>query len=496
MLFARTLLTNFLYTMIRKTILFTALFLVFGGTASAQNWLDQGPFPNSTTFWRGAHGLAVDAEGKVWISQYYPEFLTLASGDTLKNADGVNVSNSAIHVFNPDGTRAMDPITALRYVDAQDNAMMDSISWQEPRVDIRGIKADHNGDIIVVLGNTASLMFRLNHKTGEVMNRVDLGVDRFGSPASPGIDAAGNIYVAPVAADAPISIYDPDFRWINNVAPNSPGIGRALEVSADGNSVYWSAFTHRGTYKYHRANEFSQYDSLGLVHEGIVATSSVRHPKTGYVWLGHSGIIEPPDSGEVHFRPGSELTWYALDPQAEDAIVDSLKFDSPFTYCGSGLNRDARSVGFSRDGIYAYVGIFGALQAESRVDGDDECVWITNDNVEPLNRGFVYKKFMRGIVASIDRDPTEIPDGFTLSQNYPNPFNPQTNIEFEIKDAGLATLKVYDVLGREVATLIDEHLVAGKYTATFNATELTSGTYVYQLNVAGHRLSGKMMLVK
>ncbi|MXX97842.1 MAG: T9SS type A sorting domain-containing protein [Rhodothermaceae bacterium] len=103
---------------------------------------------------------------------------------------------------------------------------------------------------------------------------------------------------------------------------------------------------------------------------------------------------------------------------------------------------------------------------------------------------------MRGTVTSIQRDPVEIPDGFTLSQNYPNPFNPQTSIEFELKDAGLATLKVYDMLGREVATLVDEHLVAGKYNATFNATELTSGTYVYQLNVAGHRLSGKMTLVK
>ncbi|MCY3593712.1 MAG: T9SS type A sorting domain-containing protein [Bacteroidetes bacterium] len=483
--------------MIRKTILFATLVLVFGGTASAQNWIDQGPFPDSTTFWRGAHGLAVDAQGKVWISQYYPEFLTLASGDTLKNAEGANVSNSAIHVFNPDGTRAMDPITALRYVDADGNAMMDSISWGAPRVDIRGIRADHNGDIIVVLGNTASLMVRLNHITGEVMNRVDFGSERFGSPVAPGIDAAGNIYVAPVAADAPISIYNPDFRWINNVAPNSPGIGRTLEVSADGHSVYWSAFTHRGTYKYHRADEFSQYDSLGLIHEGLIATSSVRHPTTGHVWLGHSGVIEAPVGDEVAFRPGSELTWYALDPEADDAIVDSLAFDSPFTYCGAGLNnRDARSVGFSHDGVYAYVGVWGALQAESRVEGSDECVWITNDNAEPLNRGFVFKKFMRGMVTSIDRDPTEIPDGFTLSQNYPNPFNPQTNIEFELKDAGLATLRVYDMLGREVATLVDEHLVAGKYTATFNATELTSGTYVYQLNVAGHRLSGKMTLVK
>ena len=84
---------------------------------------------------------------------------------------------------------------------------------------------------------------------------------------------------------------------------------------------------------------------------------------------------------------------------------------------------------------------------------------------------------MRGIVTRIDSDSTELPEGFTLVQSYPNPFNPQTNIEYEMKDAGLATLKVYDVLGREVAILVDEHLVPGS-TATFNATELTSVTYI------------------
>lgn len=494
MLFARTLLTNFLYTMIRKTILFTALFLVFGGTASAQNWLDQGPFPDSTAFMRGAHGIAVDAEGKIWLAQYYPifgtqNFPTVIGGDTL------DLQTSSLHVFNPDGTKAMEPMHAFTF-----RGMTDTLAYRNkgesnnPSHDakrITGVKADHNGDIIVVVGQESSLMFRINHKTGEVMNRVDLGSERFGSPASPGIDAAGNIYVAPVSADAPISIYDPDFRWMNNVAPNSPGIGRALEVSADGNSVYWSSFTTgRGTYKYHRKDEFSSYDSLGVIHEGLLAQGSARHPKTGYIWLGHGfGNSTVPDTVGM-FGPGSQLTLYAIDTEADDAIVDSLHFNSHFKYCDGGLNANVRGIGFTPDGRHAYVGIFDALFFE---DSSGACKGFWEND---LPHRYVFKKFMRGIVASIDRDPTEIPDGFTLSQNYPNPFNPQTNIEFEIKDAGLATLKVYDVLGREVATLIDEHLVAGKYTATFNATELTSGTYVYQLNVAGHRLSGKMMLVK
>ena len=458
--------------MIQRLLLFVSVLLVGSGTAGAQNWMDMGAFPDSTMFWRGAHGLAVDAEGKVWLSQYYPP------------------EPIAIHVFNMDGTKAMDPINTFTYV-KDGETMTDTLVYAGavPKR-ITGVKADHNGDIIVMVGQGVSLMFRLNHKTGEVMNRVNLESDTFtGSPASPGIDGAGNIYVAPVSANAPISIFNSDFRWIGNVSNSSPGIGRAVEVSEDGNSVYWSAFTHRGTYKYHREDEFSSYDSLGLVHEGLIAQGSVRHPTTGYIWLGHGAAENIALDTTGMFMAGSELTAFAIDPMQEDMIVDSLKFNSPFKYCGAGLNRDIRGIGFSHDGVYAYLGAFNVLQA---VQADGQCGWLFQES----HRGFPYKKFMRGEVASIERDPTEIPTSFTLSQNYPNPFNPQTNIAFEMKDAGLATLKIYDVLGREVATLVDEHLIAGKYTATFTANDLPSGTYVYQLNVAGNRLSGKMMLVK
>lgn len=471
--------------MIRKLFLLASI--VICGTAGAQSWVDLGPFPDSTTFWRSSHGIAVDAEGKVWVSQYFPELWILANGDTLRDENGGFISTSAIHIFNPDGTKAMGPVRSFTFGDVADTLFWDAKDG--PGKDIRGIRSDHNGDIIVMVGtpynpsnplnaeNRTSLMFRLDHKTGEVMNRVNLGGEEFGSPATPGIDANGNIYVAPVAGSAPIMIFDSDFEEIGIVAQSAPGIGRTLEVSADGNTVYWSAFTHEGTYRYHRPDEFSPYDSLGLIHEGLIVESSARNPATGYVWLGNSV------AGNFIPDPGFRLlTWYALDP-ATDHIVDSLDFNLPFIFGA----QKTRGIGFSRDGIYAYVGLF-----DNSRDGDD----IPLDGAGDNPRGFTFKKFMRGMATSIDRDPTEMPDAFTLSQNYPNPFNLQTSIEFKIRHAGLATLRVYELLGREVATLVDEHLVAGRYTATFHATDLASGTYIYQLNVAGNRLSGKMMLVK
>ncbi len=88
------------------------------------------------------------------------------------------------------------------------------------------------------------------------------------------------------------------------------------------------------------------------------------------------------------------------------------------------------------------------------------------------------------------------PQVFSLSQNYPNPFNPSTTIRFEIAKPDVVTLKVYDVLGREVATLVNEQMSAGNYSISFNAANLASGTYVYRLQVGNFVSTKKMNLTK
>ncbi|MFA5832693.1 MAG: T9SS type A sorting domain-containing protein [Bacteroidota bacterium] len=77
----------------------------------------------------------------------------------------------------------------------------------------------------------------------------------------------------------------------------------------------------------------------------------------------------------------------------------------------------------------------------------------------------------------------QTPDIFTLKQNYPNPFNPTTTIEFQIPQNGFVTLKVYDVLGREAATLVHEQMNIGSYKTSFNGTGLASGVYFYRLQI-------------
>jgi len=88
------------------------------------------------------------------------------------------------------------------------------------------------------------------------------------------------------------------------------------------------------------------------------------------------------------------------------------------------------------------------------------------------------------------------PVEYSLEQNYPNPFNPTTQINYSIKEGGLVQLKIYDILGKEVATLVNENKEAGNYSVDFNATELPSGVYVYQLTTTGFTQARKMILAK
>ncbi|OGU78773.1 MAG: hypothetical protein A2279_04070 [Stygiobacter sp. RIFOXYA12_FULL_38_9] len=89
-----------------------------------------------------------------------------------------------------------------------------------------------------------------------------------------------------------------------------------------------------------------------------------------------------------------------------------------------------------------------------------------------------------------------MPTEFKLAQNYPNPFNPSTTIEFAIPVSGNYALKVYDVLGQEIASLIDKDLNAGIHKVSFDASKLSSGMYIYRLVGNNVNITKKMMLTK
>ncbi|MBK6876823.1 MAG: T9SS type A sorting domain-containing protein [Ignavibacteria bacterium] len=90
----------------------------------------------------------------------------------------------------------------------------------------------------------------------------------------------------------------------------------------------------------------------------------------------------------------------------------------------------------------------------------------------------------------------EVPESFALSQNYPNPFNPKTIINYQLRSTNLVKLTVYDVLGHEVATLVNEKQSAGTYQVEFDGSGLSSGVYFYKIVTQGFTDVKRMMLLK
>jgi len=91
---------------------------------------------------------------------------------------------------------------------------------------------------------------------------------------------------------------------------------------------------------------------------------------------------------------------------------------------------------------------------------------------------------------------SEIPSSFSLSQNYPNPFNSMTKVKFQIANSGKVKITVFDILGKEVATLVNEPLQPGTYETTFDASNLSSGIYFYKLQTKNFSETKKMTLKK
>lgn len=97
---------------------------------------------------------------------------------------------------------------------------------------------------------------------------------------------------------------------------------------------------------------------------------------------------------------------------------------------------------------------------------------------------------------TIDVNDINVLNSYSLLQNYPNPFNPSTKINYTVGEPGLVQLKVYNVLGVEVATLVNEQKSAGSYSADFNAAKLSSGVYFYSISVNNFTQTRKMILEK
>ncbi|MEE9430031.1 MAG: T9SS type A sorting domain-containing protein [Melioribacteraceae bacterium] len=107
-----------------------------------------------------------------------------------------------------------------------------------------------------------------------------------------------------------------------------------------------------------------------------------------------------------------------------------------------------------------------------------------------------YKTGKEVAITGVERKSNSIPQEFLLEQNYPNPFNPSTKIRYSLPSNEFVTLKIYNILGSEVATLVNQKQTSGSYEVNFNGSDLTSGIYFYQISTSKFNQVRKMLLVK
>ena len=134
-------------------------------------------------------------------------------------------------------------------------------------------------------------------------------------------------------------------------------------------------------------------------------------------------------------------------------------------------------------------GVTDNLRALSFVSGG-QTGWVVGSN------GTVAQWSGTLFVSVEEKHPAELPSSCKLSQNYPNPFNPTTQIRYRISDIGYLKLSVFDILGREVAVLVNEKKAPGSYEVKFDGSNLASGVYLYRLKAGSFVETRRLCLIK
>jgi len=182
------------------------------------------------------------------------------------------------------------------------------------------------------------------------------------------------------------------------------------------------------------------------------------------------------------------LSFYVNDPDSGGTLITGTNGESIVTTGGAIDARENKTVQLEWD---IPTNVFAGSRIYAIIDPENLMTELQENN----NKGW---SILGGLGIITDANDIEVPvvDEFELSQNYPNPFNPQTRITYSISSEKKVSLKIYDILGREVVVLVNEVKPAGSYEVNFNASNLASGVYFYRLHAGSFIKTKKMMLLK
>ena len=258
--------------------------------------------------------------------------------------------------------------------------------------------------------------------------------------------------------------------------------GNAIDLDADGNVLISSRHMDEIT-KIDRQTGDIIWRFGGKNNEFTFINDPIRFSYQHNIRLLSNGNYTLFDNGNYHDPSFSRAVEYKLDQINKTAALVWQYRNSP-DYYGFAMGNAQR---LPNGNTIIGWGATNPTLTEVRSDGVKTLEMTLENNV------FSYRIFKQTWKGAPEEPP---PTNFVLSQNYPNPFNPMTTIKYQLTQDGYVTLKVYDMLGREVRTLISENQKADTYIISFNAQNLASGVYFYKLVANGFIESKKMIYVK
>ncbi|MBS1518607.1 MAG: T9SS type A sorting domain-containing protein [Bacteroidetes bacterium] len=443
-----------------------------------------------------------------------------ANSHDLVNASVLDDLNNIYIVGSSTGNQSSDDFTVIKYNQNGDQLWIKRITSSGSHPDIASdviLDSENNlyvtGIIYNDIGGSDCVTIKYDSSGNQIWeNRYNRGVDRRNVGIELIIDDSGNVYVTGQSGGDILtlkynstgilewsSIYDGPANF-DDIAGEilTDSIGNVY-VAGSSIGEYYRDFI---TIKYNSVGEKQwerRYNGSANFIDGITSMNFDKNENI-YVTGRSTETGQGYNITTIKYNSDGDQIWFSsYDNGLNDYAYSSFIDDSGSLFVtgqgdGNGTGFDIISLKLDSSGnqlwvqSYDYSGQYG-----------DYGIYITSDQIGNIyvtgqsNRDFLTIKY--SLLTGLNTTLSEIPTQYSLSQNYPNPFNPRTVISYELRVTGNAELKVYDVLGNEVAELVNEKQNAGSHSVEFDGSGFASGIYFYSLLINGNTIDTKRMIL-
>lgn len=452
-----------------------------------------------------ANAITVDATGNVYITGYTTGLTSFKDYITIKYSSSGNLLWSSMY----NGKGNDDDLSSAIAVDGLGNVFVTGYS----------VGLISSEDYLTIKYNSAGNEQWINSYDNPDMDDIDIANSMI-------LDGTGNIYVTGYsigngsAEDYATVKYNSagNEQWVRryNGTGNDYDITTGMAVDGSGNvivtgySVGSSSAEDYATVKYDPqgnslwVNRYNGASNSYDIATSIAADSQGNAYVTGYSY----GDLTSEDYATIKYSPEGLEEWVSKynGTGGDFDIATSVKsdFKGDVYVTGYSFDTDTKenyaTVKYNSAGVEQWTEIYngasnGSDIASSILSDINDNIYVTGYSYDGPN-SVDYVTFKYSQTVGINQVSNSIAGAFELKQNYPNPFNPVTKINYELPISNYVSLKIFDISGKEVSTLVNQVQTRGSYEVSFDASNLTSGIYFYKLETNSFSATKKMLLVK